>query len=174
MRAGPAPGCEGRGKLRALLMPRRNLLVAAVVLTLVAVILVLSSPFGGMSVRVPYGDAYVLRDRFASLGSEYSELVDNAVILVLAMCLIVGGFLNGIALAADQKAVPGLTRGARMFSAAAFGVAILGGVVYHAIRAAADYPDWWLDTGFYAGLTAGGVSSVLYTVMLRRPAGRAG
>jgi hypothetical protein len=46
-------------------------------------------------------------------------------------------------------------------------LAIVGGVTYEIVRATIDYQDWWLDTGFYAGIIVGLLNSTFYTLLLR-------
>ncbi len=47
-------------------------------------------------------------------------------------------------------------------------LAIVGGVTYEIVRAGIGYEDWWLDTGFYAGIIIGLINSAFYTVLLRK------
>jgi hypothetical protein len=112
--------------------------------------------------------SYGLRERYASLGSEYSELSDNLFIILLAICMLATALLSFVALKSIQLKQRKPIKLAWFFSLLILCLAIIGGVTYEMVRAAIDYIDWWLDTGFYAGIIVGLLSSVFYTVILRR------
>jgi hypothetical protein len=96
----------------ALLKNRRNLIILALALSIIGAILVLTTPFGGMTVSTAYGP----RDRYASLGSEYSEPLDNVVIVLLALCMLPMALLSFIALISNQSSFGRPIRPARILA----------------------------------------------------------
>lgn len=142
-------------KTFAIILPALNVLGA---------LLVLFSPFGGMTVATFSGP----RERFASLFSEYSEPLDNLFIILIAVSLIITAFLS-------FRIFMNWSSNHRKNSTQALAVSIItvlltviGGVIYNSIRAEIDYQDWWLDTGFYTGLIVGLVNSIFCGLVLRR------
>jgi hypothetical protein len=156
--------------LATFLSNRRNLVLVALALSILGAILVVSTPFGGMTVRVPVGLGYEYRDRWASLGSEYAEAVDNAVMSLLVVGMVLMGFFTFTAIAAEGAALGRVATRARLLSLFILGVAVVGGIGFNIIRDESTYGDWWLDTGFYAAVLVGILNSVVYTVLLRRHA----
>lgn len=143
---------------------QRNLVILALALCIIGAILVLNTPFGGMIVSTSYG----LRDRYASLGSEYSEPLDNVFIVLLAVCMLAMALLSFITLISKGLSFRKPIRLSWIFAVLTLGLAILGGVAYEITRANLGYEDWWLDTGFYAGLVTGLLNIILYTILLRK------
>ena len=150
--------------LTAFLSNQRSLVILALILSAIGAILVLTTPFGGMTVSTYYG----LRDRFASLGSEYSEFLDNVFIVLLALCMLATALVSFIALSLAQPNQGQVIRTARILAFLTLGLAIMSGIAYEITRANIGYIEWWLDTGFYAALVAGLVNSILYSVVLRK------
>jgi len=143
----------------------RVLVIIVLALNVLGAILVLFTPFGGMTVATAYG----FRDRFASLGSGYSEFLDNVFIVLIAICLIVTAFLSFLAFLTLQSGYRNIIKPARIFSIITFLLAIAGGISYEIIRAGIDYPDWWLDSGFYAAIIVGLIDCIFYVFVLRQP-----
>ena len=133
-------------------------------LNIIGVILELSSPFGGMTVATYYGP----RDRFASLGSEYSEALDNLFIVLIAVCLSVTALFSFILNRALQDHSRKTINLATTISIITVVLAITGGVLFNIIRAETNYLDWWLDTGFYTSLIVGLINTFFYAVALRK------
>ena len=143
----------------------QTLIIIFLALNIIGTILVLFTPFGGMTVSTSYG----LRDRYASLASEYSELTDNIFIVLLAICMLATTLLSFVALKSTQLKQRKPIRLAWFFSLLILSLAILGGITYEIVRSGIGYIDWWLDTGFYAGIIIGLLNSTFYTLILRRP-----
>ncbi|MFC1874329.1 hypothetical protein ACFLYX_03400 [Chloroflexota bacterium] len=146
---------------------RRNyqtFIIVVLALNILATILLLFTPFGGMTVATAYGP----RDRFASLGSEYSEVFDNLFIVLITICLIITATISFMVFKkrSDHKKI---IKSALVISVITVLLSIIGGVLFNTVRAEIDYLDWWLDTGFYAGLIVGLVNGVFYTLALRKP-----
>lgn len=150
--------------MTAFLKNPRNLVILALILSAIGAILVLTTPFGGMTVPTYYG----LRDRFASLGSEYSEPLDNIFIVLLALCMLATALVSFVASRLAQLNQGKVIRTARTLAFLTLGLAVMGGFAYEITRANIGYVEWWLDTGFYAALVAGLVNSILFSVVLRR------
>ena len=139
----------------------RTLIIIVLVLNIIGTLLVLFTPFGGMTVSTAYG----LRERYASLGSEYSEFTDNLFIVLLAICMLATALLSFLVQKTFQLKQWKPIKGAWFFSLLALSSAIVGGIIYEIVRAVIDYADWWLDTGFYAGIIIGLINSIFYTVL---------
>jgi len=142
----------------------QTLIIIVSALNIIGTILVLFTPFGGMTVSTAYG----LRERYASLGSEYSEFSDNLFIVLLAICMLATALLSFVVLKTIQLKQRKPIKLAWFLSLLTLFLAIIGGVAYEIVRAAINYQDWWLDTGFYAGIIVGLINSTFYTVLLRR------
>jgi hypothetical protein len=142
----------------------QTLIIIVLALSIIGTILVLFTPFGGMTVSTYYG----LRERYASLFSEYSEPLDNLFIVLLAICMLVTAILSFVELKSTQLKPRKTIRLAWFFSVLTLFLAIVGGVTYEVVRAGIGYEDWWLDTGFYAGIITGLLNSTFYTVILRK------
>ena len=141
----------------------QTLIIIVSALNIIGTILVLFTPFGGMTASTAYG----LRERYASLGSEYSEFSDNLFIVLLAICMLATALLSFVVLKTIQLKQRKPIKLAWFLSLLILFLAIVGGVTYEIVRAAIDYADWWLDTGFYAGIIVGLINSTFYTVLLR-------
>ena len=150
--------------MTAFLKNPRNLVILALILSALGAILVLTTPFGGMTVSTYYG----LRDRFASLGSEYSESLDNVFIVLLTFCMLATALVSFVALRLAPLNQGKVIRTARMLAFLTLGLAVMGGIAYEITRANIGYVEWWFDTGFYAALVVGLVNSILFSVVLRR------
>jgi hypothetical protein len=72
----------------------QTLIIIVLALNIIGTIMVLFTPFGGMTVSTAYG----LRERYASLGSEYSEFSDNLFIVLLAICMLATALLSFVVL----------------------------------------------------------------------------
>ena len=142
----------------------QTLIIIVLALNIIGTILVLFTPFGGMTVSTFYG----LRERYASLASEYSEFTDNIFIVLLVICMLATALLSFVVLKSIQTKQRKPIRLAWFFSLLILSLAIVGGVTYEIVRAGIGYEDWWLDTGFYAGIIVGLLSSGFYTVILRK------
>jgi hypothetical protein len=140
------------------------LLIIILALNILGAILVLFTPFGGMIVATAYGP----RERFASLGSGYSEFLDNVFIVLIAICLVVTAFLSFLALLTLRSGNNNVVRPARIVSIITFLLAIIGAISFEIIRAEIDYLDWWLDTGFYAAIVVGLVNSIFYLFLFKK------
>ncbi len=140
------------------------LIILVLALNIIGTILVLFTPFGGMTVSTVYG----LRERYASLASEYSELTDNLFIVLLAICMLATALSSFVVLKSIQFKQRKPIRLAWFFSLLTLSLAIIGGITYEVIRATMAYVDWWLDTGFYAGIIIGLLNITIYTVILRK------
>lgn len=141
-----------------------KLLGFTMVLNFIGGILMLTTDFGGMVIRVSGG----YRDRWASLGSEYAETADNVFIVLLAICMFIMAALSLIALLKKQSNTRKLIGTARVLGIVTLVLAIISGFVYNAIRDEMDYWNWWLDTGFYTAIVVGVLSTILYSVYLRK------
>jgi hypothetical protein len=150
--------------MTAFLKNQRNLVILALIVSAIGAILILTTPFGGMSVSTADGP----RDRFASLGSGYSELLDNVFIVLLTLCMLATALVSFVALRPAQLNHGKVIRTARLLAFLTLGLAVMGGIAYEITRANIGYIEWWLDTGFYAALVVGLVNSILYSVVLRR------
>lgn len=139
-------------------------IIAILALNIIGALLVFFSPFGGMTLPTYYGP----RERYASLGAEYSEATDNLFIFLIVIFLIITVFLSLVIFktvrSSQGKAIK-LTLGISIVTVL---VAIIGGVLYDIVRADTAYLDWWLETGFYTGLIVGLINSVFYGMMLRK------
>ncbi len=142
----------------------QTLLIIVTALNIIGTILVLFTPFGGMTVSTSYG----LRERYASLASEYSELSDNLFIVLLAIGMIATALLSFVVLKSIRLGQKKPIKLAWFFSLLILCLAIVGGITYEIVRAGIGYEDWWLDTGFYAGIIIGLINSAFYTVLLRK------
>lgn len=142
----------------------QTLLIIVTALNIIGTILVLFTPFGGMTVSTSYG----LRERYASLASEYSELSDNLFIGLLAIGMIATALLSFVVLKSIRLGQKKPIKLAWFFSLLILCLAIVGGIIYEIVRAGIGYEDWWLDTGFYAGIIIGLINSAFYTVLLRK------
>ncbi len=142
----------------------RTLTIVVLALSVVGAVLVLSTPYGGMTVATYYG----LRERHASLASEYSELTDNLFIVLSAISMLATALLSFVVRRSVQLKEMKPIRMAWFFSVLTLALSIAGGVTYQIVRAAIGYEDWWLDTGFFAVMVVGLLSSSVYTLILRR------
>ena len=133
-------------------------------LNILAAALVLFSPFGGMTVATAYGP----RDRFASLGSEYSEFLDNLFIVLIVICLLIVVILSFMVLKTRHSNNKRMIKFASVISFVTLSLVIIGAVLFNIIRGEIDYLDWWLDTGFYAALIVGLVDVFFYTLISRK------
>ena len=134
------------------------------VLNAIGVLLVIFSSFGGMTVATAYGP----RDRYASLGSEYSEATDTIFIVLIAIGLITAALFSFIASRAADSNRSRVNKLASGVSGVTFILTIAGGVMYNVTRAEIGYIDWWLETGFYVGIIVSLFDTAFYGLLLRK------
>ena len=138
-------------------------LIAILFLNIIGIFLLLFTPFGGMTVSTAYGP----RDRFASLGSDYSEVLDNVFIILIVIMLGITTFYTGRLTRMVLSASRQMIKLSLIFSICLVLMTIIGAVVFNVLRGQIDYMDWWMDTGFYAAIIIGLVDSAFYAVMIR-------
>jgi len=142
----------------------KRFIIAVLVLNIIGALLVFFSPFGGMTVATYYGP----RERYASLGAEYSEATDNLFILLISISLIITAFLS-LVMFKTVRFIKGKTIKLTLcISVITVLLAIIGGVLYDIVRADTAYLDWWPETCFYTGIIVGLINSVFYGIMLRK------
>ncbi|MFC1947147.1 hypothetical protein ACFLXY_04415 [Chloroflexota bacterium] len=145
---------------------RRNyklILIIILFLNVAGIFLMFFTPFGGMTVSTAYGP----RDRFASLGSDYSEVLDNVFIILIVIMLGITTFYTGRLTRMVLSASRQMIKLSLIFSICLVLITIIGAVVFNILRGQIDYMDWWMDTGFYAAIIIGLVDSAFYAVMIR-------
>ena len=138
-------------------------LIIILILNIVGILLQFFTPFGGMTVSTAYGP----RDRFASLGSEYSEVLDNLFIVVIIITLGILSFYTGKLTRMAQTVSKHIFKLSLIASISLVLITIIAAIVFNVIRGQIDYLEWWLDTGFYGALIIGIVDIVFYSIMIR-------
>jgi hypothetical protein len=140
----------------------RTLVLVVLALNVVGAVLVLFWPFGGMLVTTAYGPA----ERFAGLGRGYNEGLDLVLVILIGASLIVSALLSFIlfnTMGSDQRRT---IKVATVVAVVTLLLTIIAGVQFNIVRSGSDYYlDWWLDTGFYAGIVVGLLDSIFYTLV---------
>jgi hypothetical protein len=139
-------------------------LITIFILNIIGTLLVLFTPFGGMSVKTYYGP----RERFASLGSEYAEFTDNLFIILIAVSLMIIALLSLTMVRPISSQIGKVHNLIVYVSILMILLTAAGGVLFDFVREETTYLDWWLETGFYTGLTVGIVDTVFWGLMRKR------
>ena len=127
-------------------------------LSLIAIILLLTTEFGGFWLT-----GYYTGERYSCLFCEYGSFFDK-IIIVLLIILFIGQGAISLNNVLPQKYLPQKLETIGMISAGVTAFLTIEGGIAIAIEFSV-YWEWWLDTAFYAALITGLVNFILFFIL---------
>ena len=139
---------------------QKQFFILIVVFSLIGIILLLSTEFGGF-----HGSPYPPYYYYSCLGCDYSVGADTAAIIIGAILLIFQLIIavNAVLPAPFLKKLSGM-KIIPILGIATIAMMIMGGAAFGSYY---DYYEWWLEAGFYGGLVAGMLNTILSVLALR-------
>ena len=135
----------------------RPLLVGSLITSFVGFVLLLSTDFAGWEEEIEYVPGTIYRTYSISIFSGYFIIIGT-----LASGLVYATFISYMFLrVGDTAPNPNNLRLAFYGATAVAAASLIAGILFLIVLSIKDPVDWWLDTGFYAGLIGGGSTALL-------------
>lgn len=129
----------------------------AMIFSLLGGILVLLTDFGGWSETYFDGTYTTYPDYYVYIGSENMPFIGYPLLIGIGFSLLYAAYISYQAMTTDISADK--IRTGIIGASVALGGVILGALIFTVL--AEDATDWWLDTGFYAGLI-GSIFTIIF------------
>jgi hypothetical protein len=141
-----------------------ELLVGSLVTSGLGGLLLLIGDFAGTTHRVlwyyaDYGPVYRSAWDYINFSSYWWAAL---IIGGLAVGLFYCSYLSIVGLTSPKRLSYNNLRGGYIISIAVTLITLLAALVFVGYASGEEYPDWWLDTGFYAGLIGGSLTALFF------------
>jgi hypothetical protein len=145
---------------------RSNFYALIFILSVIGVILFVFTEFGGYTTPPYYQYSVNLESSFRN-----PDLIAYAPLFVLVMFFfLLNIFLSLKELNIIKTAFP--SNSAKLGLYSSLGILVIsavGGIAFEAILSESGAMDWWLSSGFYAGIIGGILLPLLYYFIMRNP-----
>ena len=134
------------------------------VLSVIGAILFVFTEFGGYSTPPYYYYSVSLESSFNN-----PDLIAYAPLFILATCLFLFNvFLSLKELNIIKTSFPSNSTKLGFFSSIGIlAISAIGGIAFEAILSESNARDWWLSSGFYAGIIGGILLPLLYYLIMK-------
>ena len=134
------------------------------ILSVIGAILFVFTEFGGYSTPPYYYYSVSLESSFNN-----PDLIAYAPLFILATCLFLFNvFLSLKELNIIKTSFPSNSTKLGFFSSIGIlAISAIGGIAFEAILSESNARDWWLSSGFYAGIIGGILLPLLYYLIMK-------
>jgi len=145
---------------------RSNFYALIFILSVIGAILFVFTEFGGYTTPLRYQYSVSLESSFSN-----PDLVAYAPLFILVTCFFVLNiFLSLKELNIIKTAFPRNSAKLGLYSSLGiFAVSAVGAIAFEVILSESGARDWWLSSGFYAGIIGGILLPLLYYFAMRNP-----
>ncbi len=141
----------------------RSLFIGSLITSFCGFVILLTTDFAGWEEEIAYVPSTIYRTYSINIFSGYFIIIGT-----LASGLAYATFISYIFLrVGDTAPNPNNLRLAFYGATAVAAASLIAGILFLIVLSIKDPVDWWLDTGFYAGLIGGGSTALLLRLGLK-------
>ena len=134
----------------------RPLMVGSLITSSVGMVLLLATDFAGWEEEIEYVPSTIYRTYAINITSGYF-----IIIVALAAALLFAAYVSyNFLRSGDQPPDVMKLRMAFYGATSAAITSLIAGILFMVVLTVKDANDWWLDSGFYAGLIGGALTAI--------------